>query len=298
MIFGASFTPDYAQYLGFDYKELYKTILNDWQFKYVRLPAVWDRMEKERGKLDFSELDWLMDEAAKSGAKVTLVVGQKTPRWPECHLPDWALNLSHEEYRQKLLGFIGAVAAKYKNHPALEIWQVENEPFLPFGKCVPMSQKEYKEELGLVKNIDSAHPTMATDSGELSTWFRTARLADYFGMTMYRVVWNKFIGYLSYEKIFPAFFYRFKLWVNGVDVNKAFVSELQAEPWIPDRTLSSTPLPEQYKSMDLNRLRRSAAFAEKTGMSRAYLWGAEWWYWLEKQGNGEFVNYIKQLKKE
>ncbi len=298
MIFGTSFSPAYARYLGLDAGQVYKTILDDWQFKYLRLSAQWDTIEKKKGEYDFSDLDWYMNEAAKRKAKVTLVVGRKTPRWPECHLPDWAKKVTYQEYRPALLNFMKVAVERYKNHSALEIWQVENEPFLPFGLCKIISQEDLKEEIDLVKKLDSTRQLIVTDSGELSTWRKTAKATDLFGTTMYRVVWNKYIGYFSYNWL-PAFFYRAKLLILGRSVETAYIVELQAEPWMPNRELTALPLTEQFKSMDIIHLKNNVIYAQRTGMPRAYLWGAEWWYWIkEKQNRSEFVDYIKTLKKD
>ncbi len=294
MIYGVSFNTEYASYLGLDVKESFNKILDEWQFKYIRLSAQWDLIEKKPGQYDWNDLDWMMNEAGKRNVKVILALGNKTPRWPECHFPKW---IDASNHQPDLLNFITTVVAHYKNHPALEIWQVENEPFLNFGDCRPISSQELKEELALVKKLDPFHPTMVTDSGELSLWSRTAKQADIFGSTLYRVVWNKTFGYWSYDWILPAFTYTAKLWFNGRDVNTAYITELQAEPWIPDAKLAETPLAEQFKSMSLKRLKSNVEFAARTGMPRAYLWGAEWWLWLEGKGNTDFSDYIKQLKK-
>ena len=66
VIFGVSYSPVYAEYLGFNYQDLYKKIVNDLDFKYIRLMAQWDGIEKEKGKYDFSRLDWLMEESKKN----------------------------------------------------------------------------------------------------------------------------------------------------------------------------------------------------------------------------------------
>lgn len=298
MIFGVSFSPQYARYLGLDMEKTYKTIIDDWQFKYIRLSAQWDWIEKTKGQYDFKELDYLMDEAKKRNVKATIAIGRKTPRWPECHLPEWAKKLTYAEYKPLLLNFIKTTVERYKNHSALEIWQVENEPFLAFGLCGVMSEQDFKAEIQLVKKADSQHPVMATDSGELSTWRKTARAGDLFGTTIYRVVWNKYLGFFNYD-LLPAVYYRLKLWLWNRDLNTAYISELQAEPWIPNIDLSHTPLSEQFKSMDIVRLKKNIEYAQKTNMSRAYLWGAEWWQWMkEKQTKVEYVDFVKMLKKE
>ena len=184
-IFGVSYSPGYAQYLGLNYQETYKKIIGELGFKYVRLMAQWDEIEKEKGKYDFSQLDWLMNESEKHNIKVTLAVGRKTPRWPECHLPDWAKQKDYQDYRVDLLKYIEAVVKRYKNYPSLEIWQVENEPFLSFGLCKPVSPIDLTEEINLVTKFDGgAHKIIITDSGELSTWRKTALAGDLFGTTL------------------------------------------------------------------------------------------------------------------
>lgn len=298
MIYGANFNSEYAEYLGLNTKETLSKILNEWNFKYLRLSAQWDLIEKNKGEYDWSELDWMMNEAAKKNAKIILAVGHRTPRWPECHYPKWIDPLTHASHGPELLRFMELTVNRYKNHPALEVWQVENEPFLPFGSCDVITSAQLGEELKLVKTLDPLHPAMVTDSGELSTWRRTATRADLFGTTLYRVVWSKTLGYWSYKWILPAFVYRAKLWLNGRDISAAYISELQTEPWIPNTPLMDTPLAEQFKSMSLKRLKENINFAAKTNMPRAYLWGAEWWYWLESHGAPEFSAYIKELKKE
>lgn len=298
MIYGVSFNTEYANYLGFNPKDIFIKILDEWNFKYIRLSAQWNLIEKVKGQYDFEELDWMMDQSAKRNAKVMLAVGHKTPRWPECHAPKWVDFTQERKHQPDLDSFIKVVIERYKNHPALEIWQVENEPFLLFGDCVPVREEDLKEEVSLVKTLDSKHPIIVTDSGELSLWRRTSKAADLFGTTMYRVVWNKSFGYLNYDWFMPAFVYRAKLWFNGRDINTAYVTELQAEPWIPDAALTSTPMSEQFKSMSLSRLKKNILFADKTGMPRAYLWGAEWWYWLESKGEHEIPDFIKTFKKE
>lgn len=298
MILGVTFSSEYAGYLKQNPYDVFKIILDVWQFKYIRLMAQWNKIEPNSGIFDFRELDYFMDEAGKRNAKITLVIGQKTPRWPECHIPAWSKELKQNKYRESLLNYMEQVVLRYKDHPALEIWQVENEPFLSFGAECPKTEEDFlEEEIALVKSLDNSHPVIITDSGELSTWRRTARAGDLFGTTLYRVVWNESMGYWNYDWL-PPVFYKIKLWLNHRALSEAFVAELQAEPWIPNHDLENTSLEEQNKSMDLKRLEKNIDYASRIGMPRAYLWGAEWWYWLKGKGELEIYNYIKQLKKE
>jgi len=297
MVYGVSFSAEYAGYLQFDPKKVYKAILDDWKFRHIRIAAPWDHVEPTRGVFDFKETDWQMDEAAKHKAKIILTIGQKTPRWPECRLPDWATKLSHADYRRALEEYMTKVVERYKNHPALEVWQVENEPFLAFGAACPaIDPSLLAAEVMLVKKLDPKHPTMVTDSGELSTWSKTARAADLFGTTLYRVVWDKNVGYWNYD-FMPPFIYRLKLWFNKRAATEAYVMELQAEPWIADKKLADVPLAEQYRSLSLSRLKKNIVFASELGFSRSYLWGAEWWYWLRERGFKEIPDFIATLNK-
>ncbi len=298
MVWGASFSSEYSSYLGLNPKDVLNTILVDWGFRNLRLSAQWNEIEKQPGVYDFSNIDWQLEAAAAQGAKVVLAIGQKTPRWPECHIPTWATKLSDDEYQKALQKYITLTVNRYRNHAALEIWQVENEPFLPFGgdTCRPFQSNWLKDEIAMVRALDSGHQILVSDSGELSSWRKTAKAGDLFGTTMYRVVWNKYLGYWNYDWI-PPIFYRAKLWLNGQSTTQAFVMELQAEPWMPDNTVMSTDIVEQYRSLDLPRLRKNMEFAVRVGWPRTYLWGAEWWYWLNTKGHPEFADFITKLRK-
>lgn len=292
MLIGVSYDPEYAGSLKLDTVKAFKTIVNEWNFKYVRLPAHWDKVEKERGKFDFSELDFYMGESAKSGVKVMLAIGNKTPRWPECHTPLWATNLSREEYDKALREYIRTAVEHFKDHPALEMWQVENEPFLGFGgDCVRITPQQLKEEVELVKSIDKYHPTLVSDTGELSLWRKTATAGDFFGTTLYRVVWSKYLGYWRYDWL-PAAFYRLKLKMAGRSPESAFVVELQGEAWAPNKPITEVSIEEQSKSMNVQRLKKNLDFAKKLGLPRVYLWGAEWWNWLKENGHNEIPDTV------
>lgn len=295
-IYGISFDPDYARYLMPDAGKGYLTALTDWQFRYVRLPAHWDGVEKEPGVFDFSDLDWYMDRARDYGVHVLLAVGQKTPRWPECHVPKWTKNLDPVAYNQAVQKYIAAVVRHYRDHAGLEMWQVENEPFLAFGKCPVMTAAELREEVTLVKDLDANHPTLVADSGELSSWRVTGRAADYFGTTVYRLVYDKYFGFMEYKYI-PVLFYRLKLVLIGRDVKTAYLVELQAEPWFT-RDASEETAEQITPTMDLARLKNNVAYANKIGFPRVYLWGAEWWTWMLTHESTGIPDYIKTLRKQ
>ncbi|MEK7064814.1 MAG: glycoside hydrolase family 2 TIM barrel-domain containing protein, partial [Patescibacteria group bacterium] len=207
--YGISFDKDHASYLGLDWKKTYLAVIDDLKPKYIRLSAKWDEIEKARGKFDATELDWQMNEAGKRGVKVALVVGQKTPRWPECHIPKWANQLTDNKYQIAVKEYVKYVVEKYKNHPALDIWQVENEPFIDFkfGECERFDERPVAQMVDLVRSLDNKHKIMLTDSGEMGIGFRASRLSDIFGTTVYRIVKTPG-GYIWKYNWLPAGLYK------------------------------------------------------------------------------------------
>ena len=279
ILYGVTFSKKFATHLGVDWQAAYLAMLDDLKVKHVRIPTYWEDIEPAMDNYDFSAIDWQLDEALKRQAKVVLVVGRRQPRWPECHEPDWVNKLSYADARARARKNIRVVVERYKDHEAVEMWQVENEPFLDFfGECPKMTKKELQEEIDIVRTLDD-RPLLLTDSGELSIWYPLIKMGDYFGTTLYRTTYNKYIGYWHYFFV-PASFYRVKAYVLGKPLESTFIAELQAEPWFSNGPLE-TPLSDHFKTMNVKQLQDNAEYARKTNFSRAYFWGIEWWYWLK-----------------
>ena len=272
-------------------------MLGDLNVKNLKIAAHWDLLEQEDQEFFFEDLDWQMDEAASHGAKVLLAIGMKTPRWPECHIPSFAKELPREDLQEKILDMLKEVVLRYKEHPALFAWQVENEPLLPYGKCPWRDFSFLQNEVNLVQFLDSGHKVFTSDSGELSLWMNVARLGDKVAVTLYQKIWSRELNtYLSLP--FPAVSYQRKAWlVEKLFGKEVVVGELQAEPWVRGELKNST-FQEQEKTMTLSKLRRNIAFAKRTGLDTFYLWGAEWWYWMKEMHNNDtFWNEGKKVIK-
>lgn len=281
--FGATFSHKYARWpLGLEWREAYEAMLEEFDFKEVRLMTYWDMVEERRGQYDFHEIDFMMDRAQEYGVNVTLVVGQRQPRWPECHLPSWAQYLSADEQQDALLAVVSATVERYRHHPALAQWQVENEPLLEFfGECEPLDLEFFKKEIALVHTLDPDHPVMTTASGEFDSWSDTATFTDTVGVSLYKVIAKKGIGNIRYP--LPAAFYRWRADYNK-KTDSLFISELQGEPWTV-RSITEVSKEEFYEQMNARVLREHVDFAVATGFDRIWIWGIEWWYWLKTQHN-------------
>ncbi|MFA6534339.1 MAG: hypothetical protein WCT37_04160 [Patescibacteria group bacterium] len=286
VVYGVSFDPLYAAYLGFNAEEVMDNILNDLKVDHLRLTAYWNRIEKEPGAYDWAEMDWQMNKTRAAGAKVILTVGRKLPRWPECYEPAWLSQATTANQQAALFKMITATVARYKNYPNLTAWQVENEPLVGwFGVCPAPDKNSLKQEIALVKSLDD-RPVILTDSGELGAWYNTAKFADIFGTTIYRVVANETYGFWRWP--LPAAYYHYKAaiisWLTGG--RQIIVTELQAEPWIASSAaIQDYPLLEQYKSMSLGQFKSNILYARAAGFDEIYLWGVEWWYWLKETKN-------------
>jgi len=293
--YGISFNQDHAESLGLNWKQVYEDMLRELEPKYIRIAAMWSDVEEVKGEYDFSSVDWMMDKAAEYNTKVLLVVGQKAPRWPECHVPEW-LDYGVQESEEHLLGYVTKVVERYMYHPALELWQVENEPFIKFrfGECERFNEGVVAGEIALVKNLDPEHKILITDSGELSTWRQASKAGDLFGTTMYRIVQTPKGRTIVYDWL-PAAFYRWKTKMWGRDLNDSFIAELQAEPWFTDSNPTNTPVEKQEKTMNPERMQKHIDYASRTGFSRGYLWGVEWWYYMKSEhGDARYWDIAKE----
>lgn len=287
---GVTFSHRYSQDIGLDWKSNYLAILDDLKVRKIRIPVYWDLVEKEKDTYDFSDVDWQLDEARKRNVEIILVVGQKVPRWPECFVPKWIgesveeIQDNNETKKKELLEFIGLTIQRYRDHDAVEFWQVENEPFLPFGICPKLDVDLLDQEIATVRMLDSSRKIIITDSGELSLWVRAAKRSDVFGTTMYRTVYKEGLGQFEYP-LGPRFFL-FKTWLIETFANQheAVVVELQGEPWISGWTVHR-PLEEQFDSMNVKKLEENIEYAKASGFSDIYVWGVEWWYWLKETQN-------------
>ncbi len=295
--YGVSFSAPQAEGLGLNWKETYQALLSDVGVKHLRLSAYWDSIESKKGVYDFSALDYQITEAEKHNADVLLAVGRKLPRWPECHIPQWAKDLSEQEQQGHVLTLLSRVVDRYKDRPNLRMWQVENEPLLSFGICPPADTTFLLKEQDAVHVLDTSHRILITDSGELNSWLGASQYGDMLGTTMYRTVFSKRTQQLfHYDYLFPSWLYRLKARYVGILRNKGvIISELQGEPW-GIKPFSEMSQEERHASFSPDRFMDIARFAQRTQLPLAYWWGAEYWYWEKvKNGDSSYMDIAKNI---
>ena len=292
---GVTYSKFFAEKAGLDWEKTYLAILDDLGSKRIRIPVYWQFIEAKEGEYSFEDLDWMMEEAEKRQVKIILVIGRKVPRWPECHIPDWARELNESEQQSKVLDLIEVVVKRYRESSSLAVWQVENEPFLNFGECPTLDIDFLDQEINKTRELDPEHPILITDSGEISTWFKAFKRGDIFGTTMYRIIWHKHLKYFKYP-LPPSFFWIKANLVNLFYNNKPMiVCELQGEYWGPKQSYE-TPLALEMEHYPLEEFQQSLAYAEAVGFDEVYLWGVEWWYWLkEEHGNPDYWEEAKMI---
>ena len=288
---GVTFSTTYARYLGLDPRETFSALLDDAGVRRFRIPVYWSETEPAEGEYRFDDLDWMMSEAEARGAQVMLAIGAKVPRWPECYVPDWAVSGDGSFDRGKLAAFLETVVRRYAASPALVRWQVENEPYLSFGTCPKADPGQIDHEIALVRSLD-ARPVAMTVSGELEAWGSSATQADALGISLYRTTWNRYLGRVRYP--IPALAYRLRAALVRASGHEIFVSELQAEPWFPNG-VRSRDVADGYALFTDDDLRDNVTFAARTGIADVDLWGAEWWYYLHKNGEPRLWNEAKRL---
>jgi beta-galactosidase len=96
----------------------------------ARIFTLWDQIEHEQGKWDFTGYDWIYDAAAKNGILIAnTLCSEDPPGWmrtaPFYHA--WR-DLSNPALRPYSEIYLEKVVTRYGNHRAHGVWLLQNEP--------------------------------------------------------------------------------------------------------------------------------------------------------------------------
>lgn len=281
LVQGVTFIPGYASYFGLNPQQTMDELLHI-GVHHFRLVSYWNELEPQAGSYDFSSLDWQFAKAKKAGAKVSLAIGLRQPRWPECHAPSWIdTKAATSQWQPQLETFMKQVIERYKSSPALDSYQLENEYYNHFGECYNFDRARLQSELSLVKSLDNSHPVIISRSNNYVGLMLRQPLPDEIGISVYRRVWDSQVTHRYFQYPYPAWYYGFLAGGEKLLTGKdSVLHELQAEPWPPNgKDIIDVSLAEQNKSFNAERFKERVDFAKATGMREVYYWGAEYWYY-------------------
>jgi hypothetical protein len=294
-IIGVSFSQIQAERYGSDWRANYIAILDDLNFKQLRIPAYWNRIEASKGNYDFTELDWMVNEAGKRNANVTILVGQKNIRYPECFYPEWVDKTNTSKTSQDAVDMVKAVVQRYKNNKTVTAWQLENEFVLKsFGECPAnmLNGKQLKKELEALREIDSSRPVLISQSDQYGFPVQ-GPLADTIGFSMYKWSWKKEIGYYKYPQDGTFFWWKAGI-LSALRDQNIKIHELQAEAWGPVGN-ENLDYSESMRSMNPRQFEENINYARQTKIREFDLWGAEWWWHLKQQGKNKMWYAVKKI---
>lgn len=284
---GTTFIESYAERLGLNPQETLQASIDELGIKRYRLVSYWDEGEPQEDNYDFTSLDWQFDMIEEAGGTVSLALGARQPRWPECHIPDWALAGGDDYWKQELKEYITEVVNRYKDREALVSYQMENEYFLEvFGECKDHTRERLVDQFNLVKQLDPDTPVIVSRSNNaVPSWPIGEPRADIVGASIYKRVWDKTVTKRYFEYPFPAWFYSFLAGATELTTGRnTFIHEMQAEPW-PPKDITEVSLAEQDKSFNASMMHDRINFGVATGMRTIDLWGMEWWYYRRVKFN-------------
>lgn len=286
---GATFIPDYARYLEIDPQETLSAMIDDLGIKHFRLVSYWKNHEPRQDVYNFDELDWQFDMIEQAGGTVSLAIGLRQPRWPECHGPEWAMIKTIPEWTEDLLDYTEETINRYRHRKSLVSYQLENEYFLEvFGNCPDHSRERLVREFDFVKKLDPSKPIIVSRSNNATpSWPIGEPRADIVAASVYKRVWDKVITKRYFEYPLPAWFYAFLAGATELTTGRnTIIHELQTEAWLPEnRSMRTESISELYKSLSPEMLADRIAYMKDTGIRSFDLWGVEWWYQMKTVRN-------------
>lgn len=289
LVLGATFIPNYAEYFELDPKETLQVMIDELDFKHFRLVTYWKDYEPTEDQYNFEKLDWQFDMIEEAGGSISLALGLRQPRWPECHGPDWAMEKPIEEWSDDLNEFMGVVIDRYKDRDVLLEYQLENEYFLNvFGECPDFSRERLVNEYNFVKEKDPTRNVMVSRSNNATpSWPIGEPRADIVGASIYKRVFDKTVTNRYFEYPYPEWFYAFLAGMTEITTDRpTMIHELQTEAWLPEPySMKTAPLEEMYKTFGPEDVAPRIEYGINTGIKRIDLWGVEWWYHLKENRN-------------
>lgn len=267
-------------------------------FEHVRISVEWSAVEPREGVFDFATLDALLAEAEGRGIGVLLTVGMKAQRHPEYYIPAWLLDRTeipahgvpsdNPDVRAAALRMARAVFEHVRGSPAIEAWGAENEPYIPSKRANWwVLGRDYVQELLSMLREDPDGRPIVINQGQHhlfdrfeAQWRSAIEDADVVAVSLYPFRNFDVLGrrlvvpIVELGPFVPNYAYQAREAHNAGD--DYWITEMQAEPWAVRDARLYTPA-DPSPNLTPAKLERNIDYARRSGASRVYLWGAEWW---------------------
>jgi hypothetical protein len=331
---GVSFRPPQVDALGLDPRATLGELLAR-PFQLIRLGAYWNRIERDAGMFDPSELDWQVDAAEAAGKQIVLCAGPlKTFGYPEFFVPAHHLvtplregalvqPAAHQPLLEAATAFVTRIVERYKTRTAIVAWQVEHEAVDPLGveHSWRLAASFVRHEVEAVRKADPSRPIMmngflpTSSPVRLQQWWRTRdqgdslamaqELADIVGIDYYPRHALFRIGemtiYLDGGSGSMSRRRRNELfaWARAKG-RKLMISEGQAEPW-EAITVPPNPTAQSMYSctpeLVIDNYNRCMGWAREENLPLdAYIfWGAEYWILRDRSGDPRYLRAVERI---
>lgn len=310
---GVSFSHRHCAWLGLDARETLEFLLRDIGVRHLRLSVFWDEIAPEPSTLDFAPLRPWLEIAGRHDARVLMTVGLKAQRWPEFYPPDWlthehpipnGADLSRYPRVEALLRLmLERVTAFLADIDVIDAWQVENEPFVPVrrtrGWRIP--PRLLVHEAAVVREADPRRRPIVINHSSRSAfdrmWVPALDVGDVLAQNVYTrrpLGWGpvRYLNVHALGLLAPAL--RRQAAVARRLGREFWITELQAEPWETRPQIALEP--RAIGSISPERIRANLRLAVRTGASRIYIWGAEWWrYTAQRHGDTRYLDLARTL---
>ena len=322
---GISFSPRRAAALGLDYRSAFRS-LEAMHFRVIRLSAYWNQIDQD----GYGQLDWLMQEAARSKQPVVLTVGMKGLGWPEFYIPE-SINPSQVGDGQDIasdptladatMTFVEDTVFRYRDNRALVAWQVENEPFNRSGpRRLWIDARFLANEIATVRRLDEhqrplivnafSHFNLLFDQASARHPFDVRELlgfqadsaerdglavlgeGDILGLDVYTAIGYRFLGQNRLSRADGD-------WPDRLDSlrrlaasqrKQAWITEAQAEPWEASKDTYTKP-----KSSSPQAIRSIFNNLSDAGYTTVLLWGSEYWLWRADHGDRRWLDTVRRI---
>jgi hypothetical protein len=304
---GASFSPLRAAAAGLDWRRAFAELLA-LDLDPLRLSAYWETIDRD----GYGDLDWQLDQASQAGRSVVLTVGMKAIGWPEFYIParltpparrGGEVGEASPALAAAVLEFLGATVERYRGHPALATWQVENEPLNRSGpNRWWIGSQLLEREVAAVRQADPGRPLLLTAFAHFN-WLldltsnprgqgmgrllellpdRAALGLDVYIRIGQRLLWWDRVRKAAGNWASDAGRRRAEAERRG---RTAWTAEAQAEPWGP----------RSFQPADIRTVVEGVRGA---GYRMVLLWGAEHWLSRAAAGDRSWLEAVASLPRE